>query len=147
MHTDEAEANRTEQTVYRFARAGEMPLGRGPVQRAPEGGTDTHNFDNMKDSHDKAAAQIENRIEYLRTDEENANEGLDNDVLDELQTMFEELLDEKLEQMLDAMGLNPDENETPEPAEEEGTDRPDTLARQVLPYVKRLIAVDRERRL
>lgn len=59
-------------------------------------------------------------------------------IFNDLQETVESLLDEKLSQLLGALGL-----ETGAPA---STSRLDALAQQILPYVKQLITVERERR-
>ena len=57
----------------------------------------------------------------------------------ELQTTLEEIIDDRLAEMLETLGLDEDDEEAKAPDI-------DDLARQVLPYIKRLIAVERERR-
>ncbi|GAB4449341.1 MAG: hypothetical protein Kow0031_31810 [Anaerolineae bacterium] len=141
----EAEATRTEQSVYRFARTGEMPLKSSAVQRAPEdeldstasGSTLLGSISSLDLAQNNGAASSPTSPEAEPDDSANT------EMLDDLRNIFEEMLDEKVSEMLEAMGIEPEGN-SEQPAET--GPRLDDLARDVLPFVKRLIAVERERR-
>ena len=153
VESDEAEANRVEQSVYRQAQTGALPLARPAIQRAeipetdmPDAGPEGNSFLNdidMDDHYDQVQGQQETYQERhleLKTDLFEARQTNDETTFAELQDTLEEMIDERMAEMMEAMGLDETENEeTPQPSL-------DDLARQILPYFKRLIVVERERR-
>jgi hypothetical protein len=153
VEADETEADRVEQTVYRQAQTGVLPLARPVIQRAempdaempdtePEAGTYLSDI-GMDEHYDQVQSRQES---YQENQLELKSEWFDTRQTDnetafaELQDTVEEMINERMAEMMEALGLDETGAGIPQPGL-------DDLARQVLPYLKRLIVVERERRV
>lgn len=152
VEADEAEAETTERSVMQMARSMADTSVFAPVQRAPAEQKEAFDSPFTPDSsfiegYYERGQEVRSQYEAAaETGPTGAGGPPGDEVFGELQGQFEELLDEKLNQMLEAMGIEGGESEPEETAAPEATNNLDTLARQVLPYVRRMIAVERERR-
>ncbi len=140
VNRDESEADRTEQTVLELART--RP---GIIQRAEFEGDDSDDYFSDEDIRaqsrevqDQTKTFDETQLELQATQfEEQQLQEEEN--FEDLQETLEEMLDTKLDEMMETLGLD-------EETLAEKTPNLDHLARQILPHLKRLIAVERERR-
>ena len=149
--SDEAEAETTERTIMRSiqsasspltakARLAKLPTAR--VQRAPEeAGSGIPMPDLAMPDMDLAGG------EDIGSDEEGSTD------FEALRTTVDEIIGERVQELLGALGIEAGEGEGGEAetaaaeAETKSEADLDDLAKKVLPYIKRLIAVERERRV
>jgi hypothetical protein len=141
---EEAEAERTEQTVLTYSRTGQttaMPLATGPgIQRVADSGPEKNmgSTDAFGGSQSNTDAFQADWLE-MEMEQDEERQALAEENFAALQDTLEELIDERLTEMMETLGLE-------EELEEPSGPNLDNLARQILPYVKRLISVERERR-
>jgi hypothetical protein len=136
---DEAEAERTEQTVLTYARSGivqraEEEPGADMGDMSASGGLDEHfrSMESTQETYDES--QLELQAEHYETQRMQEEENFA-----DLQETVEEMIDVRIDEMMEALGLDEESLAARLP-------NLDNLARQILPYLKRLITVERERR-
>jgi hypothetical protein len=136
---DEAEAERTEQTVLTYARSGivqraEEEPGADMGDMSASTGLDEHfrSMESTQETYDES--QLDLQAEHYEAQRMQEEENFA-----ELQETVEEMIDARLDEMMEALGFDEESLAAKLP-------NLDNLARQILPYLKRLITVERERR-
>ncbi len=160
----EAEADSTERSILSVARSAQSPFfSSGPdmplhatVQRATAPSDTAEQGISQEPRDEDVDEQVEqsremwaehNESELALETERLEVQELENEALfEDMQEVVEDMLDEKLGEMLEALGIEADEESAEIATKETNQTDLDSLARQVLPFVRRLIAVERERR-